>query len=82
MFSWTLIRKDDLAIYKRAFQVQSRVLQCHRWFSGWKDLDLIWEYVLKGKCQVETAREDYASARGTNRYGLPLNTDSPLKADK
>lgn len=73
MFGWTLIRKEDLKVYERAYATHNKVVQVHRWFSGWKDLDIIWDYVLEfpHHHNIEDARNKYSSARNTNEYGVP-----------
>jgi len=47
------------------------VLQLHRWFSGWKDLDVVWNYIMSDSkyTQIENVRSLYASKRGTDIYG-------------
>jgi hypothetical protein len=72
MFGWTLIRKDDLKELERSRRVHMRAVECHLWFAGWKDLDIIWEYLLNPHRMIDAARADYAKARGTTKYGEPL----------
>lgn len=73
MFGWTLIREAELKEYRRCAAITQTVLQCHRWFSGWKDLDIIWDYVLGNRDigGIWETREEYAVARGTDAYGRP-----------
>jgi hypothetical protein len=80
LFGWTLIRKSELAEYKSSHAVRGAVIRCHRWFSGWKDLDVIWSYLLSETYfgGIEYARKQYADARGTNEYGTPLKACSEL----
>lgn len=76
MFGWTLIRKSYLKELKRAEILEMKFRQVHLWFSGWTDLDIIWDY-LSGKRDfrgnISDARIDYAQARGTDVYGHPKN---------
>ena len=74
IFGWVLIRKEELEEYQKAYHVKNRLIECHRWFSGWKDLDIIWDYLFKESYfgGIDAAREDYAKKRGTNRYGVPI----------
>jgi len=74
MFGWTLIRKSELRQLEESRVVASGVVQCHRWFSGWEDLDIIWDYLLSFQVSggIHEAREAYAKARGTDCYGKPL----------
>lgn len=47
--------------------------QVHRWFAGWRDLDIIWDYLTQdiNHGGIEYARKCYARARGTDEYGKP-----------
>lgn len=73
MFGWTLIRKDDLEELELSHRVHMRAVECHRWFSGWNDLDIIWNYLLSPmRPHIWQARDAYAQARGTTKYGEPL----------
>lgn len=53
---------------------QIKFWQIHRWFAGWRDLDIIWDYLIKDTNfgGIERARQDYAKARGTDEYGVKL----------
>jgi hypothetical protein len=81
MFGWTLIRKEEKAELEKHYFTRMRVIECHRWFSGWKDLDIIWDYLMTPTYfgSIGSARYKYAVARGTNEYGAPLTKtkDSP-----
>lgn len=72
-FGYVLIRKEEFDEYRRAYCVKDRVVQCRSWFSGWKDLDVIFDYLLKESYfgGIDSARDEYAEKRGTNRYGGP-----------
>lgn len=59
--------------YRKAMAMRQKIAQLYRWMSGWKDLDLIWEYLQSSSYYggIEYCRERYAKARGTNIYGGP-----------
>lgn len=71
MMGWALIRKSEFKEYKRCHAVYQRVVGCHRWFSGWKDLDIIWNYLFTETYygDIGSARDKYADARHTDEYG-------------
>ena len=71
MFGWKIIRDEEYRILKRSYFVSQRVVNCQRWFSGWKDLDIIWEYILSENYfgNVGSCRDKYAKARKTDAYG-------------
>lgn len=75
MLGYTLIRKSELAYLKRSSAMVQTLINCHRWFSGWKDLDIIWDYIFSETYfgGIETARKKYADARGTDVYGDSIN---------
>lgn len=52
--------------------------QVYRWFAGWRDLDIIWEYLVNdiNFGGIERARENYAIARNTTVYGEAKNDTS------
>lgn len=67
--------------YLRQQSVHAQVLYRVRdWFSGWRDLDIIWEYILSKDYygDISSARLKYANTRGTNEYGKPTEpTNKP-----
>jgi hypothetical protein len=71
MFGWTLVRTKE---YEELSELAIRANSLHRWFYGWRDLEVIWSFLFKpdvkysGWC-ISQARRDYAEARGTNEYG-------------
>lgn len=71
LFGYVLVRKSELNEFKNSYLASQKASQCRRWFSGWKDLDIIWEYMFG--CDyldsVENCRKRYAEARGTDVYG-------------
>lgn len=68
LFGWSIIRTKELEYYQYKAM---RISQIYRWFSGWKDLDIIWSYILSNQPvdDIETIRKKYAEARGTGVYG-------------
>ena len=71
MFGWKIIRDEEYQILKRSYFVSQKVINCRRWFSGWKDLDIIWEYLLSETYfgSIDSCRDKYAKARKTDVYG-------------
>lgn len=65
-FGYVLIKKSELEKHELRHIKLSEV---YRWFSGWKDLDIIWEYIFKNKKDISNCRAEYAEARGTDVYG-------------
>lgn len=65
---YTIIKTSEL----NKLQVKElKLTQLHRWFSGWKDLDIIWDYVNSEVYfgSIDTCRDKYAEERGTDVYG-------------
>lgn len=73
MFGWTIIHKSELEVLKTCAMRNQKLNQVERWFSGWRDLDIIWKYIFEeiNYGGIERARKDYAEARGTDEYGKP-----------
>lgn len=73
MFGWTLICREEKEYLELCAVKYQKVVSCHRWFAGWKDLDIIWDYIMQDTNfgGIDRAREDYAIARETDRYGKP-----------
>jgi len=70
IFKWHIISEKDFYHYRRCHQVNNSVHLVYRWFSGWKDLDIIWNYILsKNQKTIEDTRREYALTRGTDEYG-------------
>lgn len=72
MFGYTIISKNRLAeLEKSEMRIQTMHL-VYRWFAGWRDLDIIWNYVFGLSPEtINSTRERYAKARGTDVYGKP-----------
>ncbi len=69
-FGFRIIREEEYQSLIQDYQVAHKVLRVRRWFSGWKDLDIIWDYLFdKSREDVSPTRQEYARARGTDEYG-------------
>lgn len=52
---------------KRYEEIVDSLTMVHRWFSGFRDLDIIWDYIYgKRGGSIDSVRHDYAKARGTD----------------
>jgi hypothetical protein len=70
IFGFVIVRKDTFKLFEKYWYEHDRIIECHRWFSGWEDLDVIWDYLLgKNFAHVGDAREKYADKRKTDVYG-------------
>lgn len=71
MMGLRIVTKKRLDYLEKLEVKVHKFWQVHRWFSGWKDLDIIWKYLIDDTNfgGIERARKDYANARGTNEYG-------------
>lgn len=71
IFGFTIIRKNELKDLQCTHIKYCKLMQIRRWFSGWTDLDIIWDYIIQDTNYggIEKAREDYAKARKTTVYG-------------
>ena len=74
LFGWSLVTTSYLQHLEKSDRRMQTISQIHRWFAGWKDLDIIWDYVFSETYygDISTAREKYAKARGTDVYGKEL----------
>jgi len=73
IFGYVLVPKEEYRDLTEAWHVRSRVYECHRWFSGWEDLDTIWGYLMgKTYAHVDAARTRYALDRKTDVYGKKI----------
>ena len=83
IFKYHIISDSEFKELQAAYFVKQRVGQCYRWFSGWKDLDVIWQYLVESSGPtIDSVREEYASLRRTNVYGellTPTKTLSTIK---
>lgn len=71
LFGWSIIRTSELEILKKNSTRISRLTEVYRWFAGWKDLDIIWSYIIEDNYYggIDSARKRYARLRGTGIYG-------------
>ena len=74
MFGFTIISNKELAALNLNQIKMQKFLMVHRWFAGWKDLDIIWDYLIEDTNYggIERARKDYAEARKTDEYGSEI----------
>lgn len=75
LFGWSLIRTKDLRKYEDNECAIQKLIVAHRWLTGWKDLDIIWEYIFNRNNfgGIELTRSVYAMARNTDEYGRKLD---------
>lgn len=75
MFGFTIVKKDRLEHLEKTEVKYSKIHQLYRWFSGWEDLDIIWDYIRSDSYfgGISEARKKYARARKTNVYGGPIS---------
>ena len=78
MFGFSLIRTDRLKELEKIDVKYSKIHQLYRWFSGWQDLDIIWDYIKPDTYfgGIDECRKKYAKARNTNVYGKANPTKS------
>jgi len=71
MFGYSIVKTDRLQYLEKCTVKFEKVHQLYRWFSGWQDLDIIWNYIRSETYfgGIDEARKKYAKARGTNVYG-------------
>lgn len=74
MFGWSIIRTERLKELEYLEIKTQKFWLVHRWFAGWRDLDIIWNYFIQDTNfgGIERARKDYAEARKTDEYGRSL----------
>jgi len=82
MLGLTIIRKSTLETLKRQDVRVMMVIQCQRWFSGWMDLDIIWDYIMSETYfgDISSCRAKYAKARGTDEYGKKAGDDGKIES--
>ena len=73
MFGLSIVRTEELNRLKKNDRRIQTLMHVHRWFAGWRDLDIIWDYILSGTYfgGISSCRSKYAEARGTDEYGKP-----------
>jgi hypothetical protein len=73
MFGYTIVRKDYLERLERNHTKLRKLVYVTSWFSGWRDLKIIWDYVFTETYYggIESCRREYAKSRGTDEYGSP-----------
>ena len=72
MFGYKLVKTEELDELEF---IERRIMTCMRWLSGFKDLNIVWEWIL-GRSEIREIsdmREAYAKARETSVYGKPVD---------
>lgn len=71
IFKLRIVTEAEYQELRKTFTKYHKMIECYRWFSGWKDLDIIWDYIRNDVNYggIEGARKKYAEARGTDVYG-------------
>lgn len=71
-FNIRIISNKEYIELKYARVKYQKLIEVKSWFSGWKDLGIIWKYIDKdwNIGGIARARRDYAEARGTDEYGV------------
>lgn len=77
MFGYTIIKKSHLKELHRIEIKYTKVHSLYRWFSGWTDLDIIWDYIYQDSYTggIREARLKYARSRNTDEYGKDTHDD-------
>jgi hypothetical protein len=83
MFGYSLIKTEDV---ERLELLRDRVADAQRWLSGFKDLDVIWDWLWKRfeyPFRTNEMRERYAKERESSVYGKldAVREAIQLKAD-
>lgn len=78
--AWTVIIVAEIVTDSRRQKtaIADNVAEAYRWLSGFKDLDMIWDYIY-GKSQyhnIDALRTAYARERGTTVYGKALDAET------
>lgn len=75
LFGWSLIRTKDLRKHEANESIIQNLIVAHRWLTGWRDLDIIWDYVFNKQPHdgIGLTRKVYAKARNTDEYGRKLD---------
>lgn len=83
IFKWKIITNDEY-VYLRHCEIKyQKLLLVRDWFSGWEDLRIIFRYILRNTNYggIESARKEYAEARGTDEYGRKINESKKSSND-
>ena len=76
----TLDYIDRRSSAARNEEIIASLAAVYRWFSGFRDLDIIWDYIYgKRGGSIDSVRYEYAKARGTDVYGKPKQSESQGK---
>lgn len=71
ILGWSLVRTEELKRLEKCGIRMQTLMNVHRWFAGWRDLDIIWDYILSETYfgDIGSCRQKYAEARKTDEYG-------------
>lgn len=72
LFGYRIIKEEEYKNLCVAWERECRLGMAYRWFSGWKDLEVIWNFIFLGNGKINEVREEYAKLRGTDEYGKPI----------
>ena len=74
LFGYTIVKVSYLEGLRRRAVKYQKYVEVRSWFSGWKDLRFIFNYIDNDVNfgGIELARKEYAAARNTNEYGDQL----------
>jgi hypothetical protein len=72
MFGYTIIKTERIDTLE---EIETRVMMLHRWLSGFRDLEVIWDWIyMKSPYRsADDLRGAYAKERLTNHYGKPVD---------
>ena len=59
LFGWTIIRTEYFNELNHARQALGRLYQAHRWLGAHAPLDVLWQYILRGHCDISDARTEF-----------------------
>lgn len=76
IFGYTILilNEEEVQDIVDAKGIRLRAVQAYLWFSGWKDLDVLFDYLLGLPLEqpwgnTADVRKEYAKRRGTDEYG-------------
>ena len=72
LFRWTLIRDNELEELERGHRAYMRAVRCQHWFSEWRDLDIIFQYILDPFRTLSRTRDDYREARNNDSVSVKM----------
>lgn len=69
-----IMREEEFQSVADAMSVRLKIVQLYGWFKGWRDLSVLFDYVLglpleQSWGNIEEVRKEYAKQRGTDEHG-------------